>query len=83
MAKTESGEGKVKVALKDVNNLKTEFFDGGYEIVTTSPQTFSYQFTHTDSTAMDVRLEFDIGSVAQTLIMDKVVLRGVEEVVKK
>lgn len=83
MAKTESGEGKVKVALKDVNNLKTEFFDGGYEIVTTSPQTFSYQFTHTDSTAMDVRLEFDIGSVAQTLIMDKVVLRGVEEVANK
>ena len=75
MAKTSSGVGEIKVALKDVNNLSTVFYKSEAQTISNTVQTFTMLYTHTEETAMDVRFEFDLGSKQQTLILDKIVLK--------
>ena len=74
MAKVQSGTGQVKVMLKDANNLGTKYYESDLIKISTTPNTYTLYYTHTDPTAMDVRFEFDIGSKQQTLILDKVIL---------
>ncbi len=75
MAKTSSGVGEIKVALKDVNNLSTVFYQSEAQTISNTVQTFTMLYTHTEETAMDIRFEFDLGSKQQTLILDKIVLK--------
>ena len=74
MAKSQSGEGQIKVMLKDAKNLDTLFFDSGYQTISESAETYILSYTHSDATAMDVRLEFDLGSQQQVLYLDLVKL---------
>ena len=74
MAKAESGTGQVKVILKDANNLEAKYYESDLIEISTTSNTYTIYYTHTDATAMDVRFEFDIGIIQQTLILDKVIL---------
>jgi len=74
MAKSQSGEGQIKVMLKDAENLNTKYFDSGYQTISETAETYILRYTHNDATAMDVRLEFDLGSKPQVLYLDHVKL---------
>lgn len=75
MAKAENSNGELKILLKDANNLGTLYYQSEVVEIATTSNTYSLNYTHTASTEMDVRFEFDIGSKAQTLILDKVSLK--------
>ena len=75
MAKAESSNGELKILMKDANNLGIVYYKSDAVNISTTTDTYALSYTHTNPTAMDVRFEFDIGSKAQTLILDKVSLK--------
>jgi len=82
MAKSQSGDGRVKVMLKDAKNLSTIYYESAPQEITTTTQHFDLYYKHTTQTAMDVRFEFDFNYYkAQTLILDKVSLRQADTTV--
>jgi len=75
MAKAIGSEGQLKVMLKDNENLSTIFFESSDQVIKTTSETYTLSYTHSGSTAMDVRFEFDLGAKQQTLILDKAVFK--------
>lgn len=75
MAKSLSGEGQLKIFLKDVNNLDNIFYESDVQSISGNGETFSMFYTHTGEIAMDVRFEFQLGLKQQTLLLDKIVLK--------
>jgi len=76
MAKSDSGEGQIKVLLKDAKNLNTIYYESEYQTLSRSANTYTLSYTHQSATDMDVRLEFDLGSKQQVIYLDKVKLLG-------
>ena len=76
MAKAINGAGKVKVVLRDNSDSSLPLLHSTDEItVGTSTTMYSKYYTHSSSTEMDVRFEFDFCGEAQTVILDKVCLK--------
>ena len=74
MAKSQSGDGQIKVLLKNAKNLNTVYHDSDYLSISTGVKTYTLLYTHNEATAMDVRLEFDLGAKKQVLYIDNVKL---------
>ena len=74
MAKSDSGEGQVRVLLKDAQNLETSYYESDYLTLSKSASTYTLSYTHQAPTDMDVRLEFDLGLKQQVIYLDKVKL---------
>ncbi len=71
IARSNDGNGSTKVLLKDV--ISGEVFYDSSEIAIGAVQaTYDLFYTHDTADAMDVRLEFDVGSQTQVLYLDKV-----------
>ena len=75
MAKSLSGDGEIKIFLKDVNNLDNIFYESEIQSISSNGETFSMFYTHTGEIAEDVRFEFQLGLQQQTLLLDKIVLK--------
>ena len=70
-ARSEDGDGKMKVLLKDVGNGEV-IYESAETSIGSSQQTYDFFYTHNAPDEMNVRLEFDIGSQAQVLYLDRV-----------
>jgi hypothetical protein len=72
MSGTDAGKvGHIQVRLRDVSNQELiKEFD--MIDVSSTPTTYTLNYKHTSATVMDVRLEFDVGSVQQVLYIDAV-----------
>lgn len=75
MAKATAANGQITVLLQDADNLSTNFFESSTQTVSTTSETFTLKYTHTEENAMNVRLAFDIGAKVQTLTLDNVSLK--------
>ncbi len=73
ISRSTDGQGVMKVLLKDVNGGAV-FFDSSDMNIRVNQQTYDLYYTHNAADAMDVRLEFDVGSRQQVLYLDKVEL---------
>ena len=73
MAKSEDGNGQIKVMLKEAKKLDL-IYDSQPINIGSEPKTYTKTYTHNAENKMDVRLEFDVGSKKQVLYIDKVAL---------
>ena len=71
IARSSEGNGIMKLLLKDVTSGKV-FYESSEIAIGAVQATHDLFYTHNTADAMDVRLEFDIGSKAQVLYLDKV-----------
>lgn len=75
MAKTESGTGQLKVNLRSASD-KSLYYDsyeteGNWVQISKQAKLYTLYYTHTAPTELDARFEFDVGSMKQTLYLDK------------
>ena len=75
MAASETGEGRVKLMLKNAMTgdklYDSQQAENAWIIIGKEPRTYTRRYTHNKDTAMDVRLELDVGSKRQVLYLDK------------
>ena len=78
IAASAEGDGRIKVMLKNASTMAPIYdssaADGGWISLVREAKTHARFYTHSAESVMDVRLEFDVGSLKQVLYLDRVEL---------
>jgi len=76
LAKSVSGKGIVKVRLADVSGSSDAFWTSMPVAISTAEREYTLEYRHAGRDVSDVRLAFLFGDQDQTILLDRITLRG-------
>jgi hypothetical protein len=76
LAKSAGGTGTVKVRLADVSGSSDGFWTSKPVEISSATQEYNVEYRHTSEDVDDVRVSFLFGDQDQTILLDRIALRG-------
>ena len=76
LAKSVSGTGTVKVRLADVSGSSDGFWTSMPVEISSAGREYTVEYSHTGEDVDDVRVSFLFGDQDQTILLDRITLRG-------
>ena len=76
LARSVNGMGTVKVQLADVSGSRDGFWTSMPVAISTAGKEYTIEYRHTGRDADDVRVAFLFGDQEQTILLDRIALRG-------
>lgn len=79
LAKSEGENGEISIQLQNADRLSTVFYQSEIQTLSQQTQLYTIIYEHQLETANNIRLAFDVGTKVQAVIIDKVILRHLDQ----